>query len=77
MAYIFRKPLLQFVYKFKGVDKTALCTDAMRSGMPDGESILGSLNNGQKVIIEDGVVKCRIGKLLPVVLQQPTDWFEP
>lgn len=47
------------------------------AGMPDGESILGSLNNGQKVIIEDGVVKCRIGKLLPVVLQQPTDWFEP
>ena len=52
------KPLLQFVYKFKGVDKTALCTDAMRgAGMPDGESILGSLNNGQKVIIEDGVAK--------------------
>ena len=52
------KPLLQFVYKFKGVDKTTLCTDAMRgAGMPDGESILGSLTNGQKVIIEDGVAK--------------------
>lgn len=52
------KPLLQFVYKFKGADKTALCTDAMRgAGMPDGESILGSLSNGQKVIIEDGVAK--------------------
>ena len=52
------KPLLQFVYKFKGPDKTALCTDAMRgAGMPDGESILGSLTNGQKVIIEDGVAK--------------------
>lgn len=52
------KPLLQFVYKFKGTDKTALCTDAMRgAGMPDGESILGSLTNGQKVIIEDGVAK--------------------
>ena len=25
--------------------------------MPDGESILGSLTNGQKVIIEDGVAK--------------------
>ena len=24
------KPLLQFVYKFKGADKIALCTDAMR-----------------------------------------------
>lgn len=52
------KPLLQFVYKFKGPDKTALCTDSMRgAGMPDGESILGSLENGQKVIIEDGVAK--------------------
>lgn len=52
------RPLLQFVYKFKGADKTALCTDAMRgAGMPDGESILGSLSNGQKVIIEDGVAK--------------------
>jgi len=27
------------------------------AGMPDGESILGSLANGQKVIIEDGVAK--------------------
>jgi len=27
------------------------------AGMPDGESILGSLKNGQKVIIEDGVAK--------------------
>lgn len=52
------KPLLQFVYKFKGADKTALCTDAMRgAGMPDGEYILGSLANGQKVVIEDGVAK--------------------
>jgi N-acetylglucosamine-6-phosphate deacetylase len=52
------KPLLQFVYKFKGSDKTALCTDSMRgAGMPDGESILGSLDKGQKVIIEDGVAK--------------------
>ena len=52
------KSLLQFVYKFKGSDKTALCTDSMRgAGMPDGESILGSRENGQKVIIEDGVAK--------------------
>ena len=52
------KALLQFVYKFKGSDKTALCTDAMRAaGMPEGEFILGSLTNGQKVIIEDGVAK--------------------
>lgn len=52
------KSLLQFVYKFKGADKIALCTDSMRgAGMPDGESVLGSLENGQKVIIEDGVAK--------------------
>ena len=52
------KPLLQFVYKFKGPNRTALCTDSMRgAGMPDGESILGSLEKGQKVLIEDGVAK--------------------
>ena len=52
------KSLLQFVYKFKGPDRTALCTDSMRgAGMPDGESILGSLEKGQRVIIEDGVAK--------------------
>ena len=52
------KSLLQFAYKFKGADKIALCTDSMRgAGMSDGESILGSLQNGQRVIIEDGVAK--------------------
>lgn len=52
------EPLLRFVCKFKGFDKTALCTDAIRgAGMPDGESILGSLSNGRKVIVEDGVAK--------------------
>ncbi len=52
------KPLLEFVYKFKAPDKTALCTDSMRgAGMPDGESILGSLDKGQTVILEDGVAK--------------------
>ena len=50
--------LLQFIYKFKGADRIALITDSMRAaGMPDGESILGSLKNGQKVIVEDGVAK--------------------
>ena len=52
------KPLLQFVYRFKGPERTALCTDSMRgAGMHDGESILGSLEKGQRVIIEDGVAK--------------------
>lgn len=50
--------LLSFVCKFKGSDKTALVSDAMRgAGMPDGLSILGSRENGQQVIIEDNVAK--------------------
>jgi N-acetylglucosamine-6-phosphate deacetylase len=51
-------PLLKLVYKIKGADRTALITDAMRAtGMPPGESILGSLDTGLKVIVEDGVAK--------------------
>ena len=51
-------PLLKLVYKIKGPDRTALITDAMRAaGMPPGESVLGSLANGLKVIVEDGVAK--------------------
>jgi len=51
-------PLLQLIYKIKGADKTALITDAMRAaGMPEGESVLGSMKNGLKVIVEDGVAK--------------------
>lgn len=51
-------PLLKLVYKIKGADRTALITDAMRAaGMPEGESTLGSLKNGLKVIVEEGVAK--------------------
>lgn len=51
-------PLLQLVYKIKGPEKIALITDAMRAaGMPPGESILGSLKNGLRVIVEDDVAK--------------------
>jgi N-acetylglucosamine-6-phosphate deacetylase len=51
-------PLLKLVYKIKGADKTALITDSMRAaGIPEGESILGNLKNGLKVIVEDGVAK--------------------
>jgi len=51
-------PLLKLVFKIKGADKTALITDAMRAaGMPEGESILGSLHHGLQVIVEDGVAK--------------------
>ena len=53
------KELLQLIIKIKGTDKVVLCTDSMRgAGMPDGtKSILGSLEKGQEVIIEDGVAK--------------------
>src|SRR4029077_7568143 len=51
-------PFLKLIYKIKGAAHTALITDAMRAaGMPPGESILGSLHNGIKVIVEDGVAK--------------------
>jgi len=51
-------PLLKLVYKIKGADRTALITDAMRAaGMPEGESVLGNLQNGLKVIVENGVAK--------------------
>lgn len=50
--------LIQLIYKIKGPAKIALVTDSMRgAGQTSGESIVGSLKNGQKVIIEDGVAK--------------------
>jgi N-acetylglucosamine-6-phosphate deacetylase len=50
--------LLKLVYKIKGADKIALVTDAMRAaGMPPGESVLGGLKHGLKVIVEDNVAK--------------------
>lgn len=50
--------LLKLIYKIKGSDKICLVTDSMRAaGMPEGEYILGSLTNGQKVIVEDGIAK--------------------
>lgn len=50
--------LLKLIYKIKGAGRIALVTDAMRAaGMPEGESILGSLKDGQKVIVEEGVAK--------------------
>lgn len=50
--------LLQMAYRFIGPRRLALITDAMRgAGQTSGESILGSLTSGQRVIIEDGVAK--------------------
>jgi len=51
-------PLLKLVYKIKGSDRTALITDAMRAAaMPPGESVLGNIHNGIRVIVEDDVAK--------------------
>lgn len=50
--------ILRMVYQVKGVDKVALTSDSMRcAGQNVKESILGSLKNGQKVLVEDGVAK--------------------
>ena len=50
--------LLKLIYKIKGPKKTILVTDSMRgAGMPDGPSMLGGMENGLEVIIEDDVAK--------------------
>ncbi len=46
------------VFKIKGAKRTALITDAMRAaGQNVTESILGGLDSGTRVIVEDGVAK--------------------
>ena len=51
-------PLLKLICKIKTPDKIALITDAMRAAaMPPGESVIGNLHTGLKVIVEDGVSK--------------------
>lgn len=50
--------LLHMVYRLKGTDKTCMITDSLRcTGQDVTESITGSLENGQRIIIEDGVAK--------------------
>ena len=51
--------LLKLIYKIKGADKICLVTDATRgAGSPDGTTtVLGKLDGGTEVIIEDGVAK--------------------
>jgi len=50
--------LLKLVVKIKSTGHIALVTDSMRAaGMPEGPSILGGLDGGQEVIVEDGVAK--------------------
>jgi N-acetylglucosamine-6-phosphate deacetylase len=51
-------PLLKLIFKIKGPNRIALITDAMRAaGMPSGESVIGNIHMGLKVIVEDGVSK--------------------
>ena len=49
--------LIELIIKNKGTDKICLITDAMRgAGLPNGtKTILGSLTNGQEVLIEENV----------------------
>lgn len=50
--------LLHLLLKIKGTERISLVTDSMRAaGMPEGQSILGGLADGQQVIVEDGVAK--------------------
>jgi N-acetylglucosamine-6-phosphate deacetylase len=50
--------LLQLIVKCKGPAQTALVTDSMRAAGQDVEtSIIGSLQNGQAVLIRDGVAR--------------------
>lgn len=51
-------PLLKLIYKVKGADNIALITDSIRAaGMPEGPSVIGRIDNGMEVIVEDGVAK--------------------
>jgi N-acetylglucosamine-6-phosphate deacetylase len=51
-------PLLRLAYQIKGAERTVLVTDAMRAaGMGEGESVLGGLDGGMAVIVEDEVAK--------------------
>ena len=50
--------LLSLIYKIKGAERICLVTDSMRAaGMPDGEYLLGSMQEGRRCIKEDGVAK--------------------
>lgn len=50
--------LLHMIYRLKGPDKICLITDSLRcTGLDVAESITGSKENGQRIIIEDGVAK--------------------
>jgi N-acetylglucosamine-6-phosphate deacetylase len=48
--------LLRLILRCKNHDEICLCTDSMRGAcMPDGPSILGSIRDGQAVLVEQGI----------------------
>lgn len=48
--------LLKLIYKCKGPDRVALCTDAMRAaGMPEGEYLAGGEGDERTVVVDEGV----------------------
>ena len=50
--------LLRLVYQAKKHDQICACTDSMRAaGLAEGPSILGPLEGGTPVIVEDGIAK--------------------
>ncbi|NLZ76508.1 MAG: N-acetylglucosamine-6-phosphate deacetylase [Spirochaetales bacterium] len=50
--------LLRLIYKCKDADSICATTDSMRAaGLPEGPSILGPLEGGTEVIVEDGIAK--------------------
>ncbi len=54
------EPLLKLILRNKNTNNIALVTDSMRAAGTDNKvSILGSLKNGQEVIVEDGVAKLK------------------
>ena len=57
--------LLQLIFRCKGPGRTALVTDSMRAAGQDvSTSLLGSLDDGQTVIIRDGVARMPDGSAL-------------
>ena len=50
--------LLKMICKNRGIDRIHLITDGMRGvDMPDGETMIGRIGQGQPAIIEDGIAK--------------------
>lgn len=48
--------LLKLIYKCKGSDRIALCSDSIRAaGMPEGEFVLGNPEDGQITLVDEGV----------------------